>query len=77
MAAYDTCMASPTYAGLVRKETGDGTNKGINQTPTLFINGTYYTGSMSVSGIGDAIVAAAGGASPAPVSGSAAPTSLP
>ncbi len=88
MAAYDTCMASPTYAGLVRKETGQGTDKGINQTPTLFINGTYYTGAMSVTGIGDAIVAAAGGASPAPIgsqppassaaaSGSAAPTSVP
>lgn len=88
MAAYDTCMASPTYAGLVRKETGQATDKGINQTPTLFINGTYYTGAMSVTGIGDAIVAAAGGASPAPIGsqqpvssattgGSAAPTSLP
>lgn len=74
MTAYDTCMASPTYAGLVRKETGQATDKGINQTPTLFINGTYYTGAMSVSGIGDAIVAAAGGASPAPFS---SPTSLP
>ena len=77
MAAYDTCMASPTYAGLVRKETGQATDKGINQTPTLFINGTYYTGAMSVTGIGDAIVAAAGGASPAPIGASAAPTSLP
>ena len=74
MTAYDTCIASPTYAGLVRKETGAGTDKGVNQTPTLYINGTYYTGAMSVSAIGDAIVAAAGGASPAPI-GSQQPAS--
>ena len=88
MAAYDTCMASPTYAGLVRKETTEGASKGVDQTPTLYINGTYYTGAMSVTSIGDAIVAAAGGASPAPMGSqqpvssaaagaSAAPTSVP
>lgn len=66
MAKYDTCMASPTYAGLVRKETSDAEKAGIMQTPTLLLNGAIYTGNLTVQDIGNAIVDAAGGASPAP-----------
>jgi protein-disulfide isomerase len=74
MAAYDTCMASNSYAADVRSETTQGVNMGIVQTPTLIINGALYTGPMTVKDIGDAIVAAAGGAAPATA---AAPTPVP
>ena len=50
----------------VRTETAQALGSGINQTPTLFINGIEYTGQTSVAAIGDAIVAAAGGATPSP-----------
>jgi len=70
MAAYDTCMASSNYAADVRSETNQAVDSGVHVTPTLLINGTLYTGNMSVKDIGDAIVAAAGGATPAPAAAS-------
>lgn len=66
MAAYDACMAVGDKQSAVQAETEQGLSIGVNQTPTLIINGTRYGGQMSVAAIGAAITQAAGGASPAP-----------
>ena len=67
MTSYDSCMAVGDKQAAVRNETSQALSNGVNQTPTLFINGIAFTGQTSVPAIGDAIVAAAGGATPAPV----------
>lgn len=68
MTQYDACMASGGQQAAVRAETQDALSQGINQTPSVFINGTLYTGTVSVPDLGAAIMDAAGGATPAPVS---------
>jgi protein-disulfide isomerase len=66
LAAYDTCMAAGDKQAAATAETEDAVARGINQTPTILINGERYTGAVTVTALGDAIMAAAGGASPAP-----------
>lgn len=73
MAAYDTCMAAGDKQAAVRAETQQGLAAGVNQTPTVFINGTMYTGRMTGPDLSAAIVAAAGNASPAPMGVTTAP----
>ena len=65
--AYASCMATGDKQAAVRQDTNDAVAMGINSTPTLLIDGSPYTGAVTVADIGDAIVAAAGGASPAPI----------
>ena len=67
MTAYDACMAVGDKQKAVSAETDQAVTDGINQTPTILLNGTLYTGPITVKDLGDAITAAAGGAPPAPV----------
>jgi protein-disulfide isomerase len=45
LATYDSCMAAGDQQTAVRTETASGLAAGINQTPTLFINGIKIVGS--------------------------------
>jgi protein-disulfide isomerase len=67
--AYDACMAVGDKQSAVNAETDQAVANGINQTPTIMLNGQRYVGPVTVKDLGDAIMAAAGGASPAPVQG--------
>ena len=69
MTAYDACMAVGDKQSAVNAETDQAVANGINQTPTIMLNGQRYVGPVTVKDLGDAIMAAAGGASPAPVQG--------
>lgn len=66
MATYDTCMAAGDKQAAARAETKAGVAAGIQSTPTILLNGQRYSGPVTVAAIADAIMAAAGGASPAP-----------
>jgi protein-disulfide isomerase len=65
---FDACVASGTEQAAVKASTQDAVAKGINTTPTLFLNGTKYVGAMPYSQLApliDADYAAATG-SPSP-----------
>ncbi len=47
-----------TYASVVDRDKSDGAALGLDHTPTVFINGTEYTGDYSVSQLSAAIDAA-------------------
>ncbi len=66
MTAYDGCMAVGDKQSAVNAETDLATADGVQQTPTILLNGVEYTGQLTVKDLGDAIMAAAAGASPAP-----------
>jgi protein-disulfide isomerase len=66
MAAYDQCMAAGDKQSAVQGETSAAIAAGINSTPSIALNGHPYTGAVTVKDLGDAIVSAAGGASPPP-----------
>ena len=44
MSSYDTCMAAGDKQAATRSETNQASAAGINQTPTLVVNGTAYVG---------------------------------
>lgn len=69
MEAYETCMAVGDKQAAASAETDEAVANGINQTPTILLNGQRYTGAVTVGALGDAIMAVAGGASPAPIGG--------
>ena len=71
MSAYDRCMAVGDKQAAVKADTKAAVADGINSTPTVRLNGQTYTGQMTVKGLGDAIMAVAAGASPAPMPQSA------
>jgi protein-disulfide isomerase len=78
---FDTCLSDPAKMSAVQAETNQGKQLGISGTPTLFVNGTQYTGGLNLSSISAAIDAAlqaapasaAPGASPAVPSTPASP----
>jgi len=76
MTAYDACMAVGDKQDAVKAETNLAVTDGINSTPTIFINGTQYVGATTVKDLGVAIMAAAGGASPAPTQAALSDSSL-
>ena len=63
--SYDKCLAAGDKQQAVILETNQAVASGIKQTPTIELNGADYTGPITVRDLGDAIMAAAGGASPA------------
>ena len=83
-ATFDQCLSDPSMLAAVKAETAQGQNLGIQGTPTLFINGKQYTGSIDLNSISSALDAAlrsapsaspsAGASSPA-APGSSAPSS--
>jgi len=48
-AAFETCMVENRYRAKVLSETNDGRLRGVNSTPTLFINGQKETGVISLA----------------------------
>jgi protein-disulfide isomerase len=66
VAAYEACMAAGDKQQAASSETDQALALGVNQTPTIVLNGTPYDGPITASGLGQAIMAAAGDASPAP-----------
>lgn len=46
-AGFDACLAGDRYAQRVRADTAAGQQKGVAATPTLFINGRKYEGTLS------------------------------
>lgn len=57
-AAYDACMAANDKQSAVQAETQQGLALGVNSTPTLFINGTRYTGAPTLAQFSQLIEAA-------------------
>ena len=74
--AYDACMASGAadMVAAVKAETAQGTSAGINQTPTIALNGKLQKGgALPMTTLGPAIDALIAAASPAPAA-SASPS---
>lgn len=51
VAAFDSCLGSGKYRAVVAGQHADGLKLKIEGTPTLFINGKRYAGSMSAENI--------------------------
>lgn len=43
---FDECLDSGQYRQTVRTETTEGQERGVQSTPTLFINGEQYNGAV-------------------------------
>lgn len=48
MTQYNQCMADNTYLSKVQASTQNGSLRGVNSTPTLFINGQMVSGAISM-----------------------------
>ena len=46
---FNTCLDSGKYADKVTQERTDGENRGVNQTPTFFVNDKMYVGVQSAT----------------------------
>jgi protein-disulfide isomerase len=46
--AFDQCLGSGKYGGVVQKDLNDGAQLGLNGTPTFFINGRELSGALPV-----------------------------
>ncbi len=44
--AFNTCLDSGRYSALVHQQMAEGQQRGVNVTPTLFINGKKYEGAL-------------------------------
>jgi len=53
--AFSTCLNTHKYIQKVTQDHDDGIQAGIKYTPTIFINGQMYTGTLSYSDIKEAI----------------------
>ncbi len=49
MSQYKTCMQNNTYLSKVQTSTQNGTARGVNATPTVFINGHMAQGAISLA----------------------------
>lgn len=57
--AWDSCRATGDQQAAVRAETHEGVTKGINATPTMYLNGQAIVGLRSAEELGKLIEAAA------------------
>jgi protein-disulfide isomerase len=75
--AFDTCIADPTKLDAVKASTAAGSKIGVNQTPTLSIDGKVlqFTTYEELYSQIDAAIVAAGGTVPSAAPGSVAPAS--
>ena len=62
VAAWDACRSTGDHQAAVRAETQEGVAKGINATPTMYINGQAIVGVKSAAELGQMIEAAAAAA---------------
>jgi protein-disulfide isomerase len=49
MTQYKTCMDQDTYLGRVHSSTQNGTQRGVDSTPTVFVNGQMVRGAISLA----------------------------
>jgi protein-disulfide isomerase len=49
MTQYRTCMQNNTYLSKVQASTQNGTARGVNATPTIFINGQVVRGAITLA----------------------------
>ena len=63
IAAWDACRSTGEHQAAVRAETQEGMSKGVNATPTMFLNGQMIVGAKPASELGPMIEAAAAAAS--------------
>lgn len=68
IAAWDACRATGEQQAAVRAETQQALAKGINATPTMYLNGQTIVGLKSADELSAMIEAAAAAASPSPSS---------
>jgi len=59
VAAWDACRATGAQQAAVRAETQQGVAKGVNATPTMYLNGESIVGVQSATELGAKIEAAA------------------
>jgi protein-disulfide isomerase len=64
IAAWDACRATGEQQSAVRSETTAATTKGVNATPTMYVNGQVVVGLRSAAELGVIIEAAAAQHSP-------------
>ncbi len=64
IAAWDACRATGQQQSAVRAETSAATTKGVNATPTMYVNGQVVVGLRSAAELGVIIEAAAAQHSP-------------
>lgn len=57
-AAFNSCLDSNRYRNDVRQETSEGQQRGVNSTPTIFVNGEAVTGAIPYSQLRDMVDAA-------------------
>ncbi|MGB8645198.1 MAG: DsbA family protein [Anaerolineae bacterium] len=55
MTTFNSCLDTDKYLAQVQQESAEATTRGINSTPTLFINGQQYTGALSADQLGQYI----------------------
>ena len=49
MTKFESCLNNNTYLSKVQADTNDGQARGVNATPTLFINGRMEVGNLSLA----------------------------
>ncbi len=55
MAAFSTCFSSRKYLASIQAETANGQLRGVNSTPTLFINDKMAVGAISIQQFDNAV----------------------
>jgi len=63
---FNTCLDSGKYAGQVQQELAQGQQRGVQGTPTFFINGQRYEGALSYDQLASLIDAALPHPTPTP-----------
>jgi protein-disulfide isomerase len=76
-AAWDTCMADPTNAQAIQATTAAAAGRGINQTPTLSVNGQLVAGLPQSYEALASVVSQLAAISPAPSSSPQSATQTP
>jgi protein-disulfide isomerase len=71
MSNWSTCRSDASVSAAVQQETAAGQAKGVNGTPTLFVNGSKLA-SYDLAAVEGAITSALGSSTPAPVASSPA-----
>ncbi len=55
---FTTCVNQGTYDGWIAKSTDDASRRGVNQTPTVFVDGQAVSSAATAKGLQDAVDAA-------------------
>lgn len=72
-AQFDQCLATKKYQSRVNANAADGFRRNVNQTPTFFVNGKMFAGSIPYDALKKAVDDAAAVAATAPAAATPAP----